>query len=61
MTASTGIALAAIVNAAALVGALELRSRDNVVAIGFWFEDVTFGLHDPALWAARSRWLNSSG
>lgn len=47
MTASTGIALAAVLTAATLVGAFELRSRDNVVAIGFWFEDVTFGLHDP--------------
>jgi hypothetical protein len=47
MTASTGIALGAIVTAATLVGAFELRSRDNVVAVGFWFEDVTFEVHDP--------------
>jgi hypothetical protein len=47
MTASTGIALAAMVTAAVLVGALELRSRDHVVNVGFWFEDVTFEVHDP--------------
>ncbi|HUE89462.1 MAG TPA: hypothetical protein VMO26_25580 [Vicinamibacterales bacterium] len=48
MTASTGIAIGAIVAAASIAGALELRSRDNVVTVGFWFEDVTFELHDPA-------------
>jgi hypothetical protein len=47
MTASTGIALGAIATAAVMVGAFELRSRDNVVAVGFWFEDVTFDVHDP--------------
>ena len=48
MTASTGIARGAIVAAASIAGALELRSRDNVVAVGFWFEDVTWEVHDPA-------------
>ena len=47
MSASTAIAISALVAAASIVGALELRSRDNVVAIGFWFEDVTFEVHDP--------------
>ena len=47
MTASSAIALGAIVTAATLVGTLELRSRDNVVTVGFWFEDVTFEVHDP--------------
>jgi hypothetical protein len=47
MSPSTGIALAAVLTAAAIVGALELRSRDNVVRVGFWFEDVTFEVHDP--------------
>jgi hypothetical protein len=48
MTASTGIAVGAIVAAASIAGALELLSRDNVVSVGFWFEDVTFEVHDPA-------------
>ena len=48
MTASTGIAIGAVVAAASIAGALELLSRDNVVTIGFWFEDATFELHDPA-------------
>lgn len=48
VTVSTGITLFSIVAAAAIVGGLELKSRDHVVAAGFWFdEDMTFEVHDP--------------
>jgi hypothetical protein len=48
MTASTGIALGSILASASILGALELKSRDNVVTAGFWFDDdVTFEVHDP--------------
>jgi hypothetical protein len=48
MTASTTIMIAATAVTASVLGVLEHRSRTNVVTVGFWFEDVTFELHDPA-------------
>lgn len=47
MSASTTFALAATALTAAILGAMEYRSRTNVVTAGFWFHDVTFELHDP--------------
>jgi len=48
MTFSTVMTIGATVMTASLLGAIEYRSRTNVVAVGFWFEDVSFELHDPA-------------
>jgi hypothetical protein len=46
MTPSTTLAVAAAVAATMIVGALEYRSRSNVVTAGFWFDEgVTFDLH----------------
>ena len=47
MTASTTIVIAATAITASIIGAVEYRSRTNVVTAGFWFEDVSFELHDP--------------
>jgi hypothetical protein len=48
MTFSTVMTIVATVLTTTLLGAIEYQSRRNVVALGFWFEDVTFEIHDPA-------------
>jgi hypothetical protein len=48
MTFSTLMTIGATALTASLLGAMEYRSRSNVVTLGFWFEDVTFEVHHPA-------------
>ena len=48
MTFPTLMTIGATAVTASLLGAIAYQSRSNVVAVGFWFEDVTFEVHDPA-------------
>jgi hypothetical protein len=48
MTFSTLMTIGAIAVTASLLGTMAYQSRSNVVVLGFWFEDVTFEVHDPA-------------
>jgi hypothetical protein len=47
MTFPTLMTIGATALTASLLGAIEFQSRSNVVTVGFWFEDVTFDVHNP--------------
>jgi hypothetical protein len=48
MTFSTLMTIGATAATASLLAAIAYQSGSNVVVAGFWFEDVTFEVHDPA-------------